>query len=298
VKIDWLRGRMQTDRRLERRQELPEAAFATADEAVAAFTLQESDIYWILALSYCWLSSGHPDPDCFHASPWLGALKHLQSQGLSDLRYGFWDFLSLFQVPRSPDEDTLFREALAVMHHMYACESIAVARLTTVSRGVPPYEDRGWPMLESQVAFSNSQSVVRGSGSGHVVFTLGDVFTSCGQVRSPLYIPPLTHPDDFDTRIDLKKFSANNTDRAHVKRLYKEFWIQGGLGRTASLQYGCGFTDEDIRQLAQLVPRLPQLILIDIRASMDIHFFTEPAVKLLEDVCTTYKVELRRSTHA
>lgn len=283
---------------LERRQLLDEAAFTTPEEAVAAFKVQTLGLYEILALSYAWLSKGHPDPHSFYQKQWLQLYTEyrelLAASGLSKVRFVFWDYLSLFQEHRTPEEAKLFVAALAVMHHMYACESIAVARLTTVSPGVTLYENRGWPMLESRVAFAKSQSV-GDKGSGHVVFTIVETDPNVCEVHKHFYVPPLLHPDDFNTQIDSKVFAASGTDVAHVKKLYKNFWVEGGLERTESLQYGCGFTDDDINQLVHLVPQLPLLKLIDLKAKAGIHFFKEPAVKRLEGVCRARGIEVRRT---
>jgi len=284
---------------LERRQLLPNEAFTTPDKAVAAFKVQDPTLYEILAISYAWLSKGHPDPHSFYRKQWLQLYQEyrelLAASGLSKVRFVFWDFLSLFQEPRMAEEAKLFKDALAVMHHMYACESIAVARLTTVSTGVTPYEDRGWPMLESRVAFSKSQSVVSHKGSGHVVFTILETDPNVCEIHKHMYVPPLIHPDDFNKQIDSKVFAAKSADVAHVKQLYKDLWSEGGLERTESLQYGCGFTDDDIHQLVQLVTQLPRLKLIDLRVTVGIHFFTKPAVTRLEGVCKTRtpSIELR-----
>ena len=46
--------------------------------------------------------------------------------------YVFWDFLSLFQVPRAEAEEQSFRVALASMHNVYGHGKWVVCRLLTI----------------------------------------------------------------------------------------------------------------------------------------------------------------------
>ena len=66
---------------------------------------------------------GHPDPDGFH----LAIVCHIVRKCLStEIRRGswdvglFWDFGSLYQNPRDPDQDDLYKKGLAASNIWFA----------------------------------------------------------------------------------------------------------------------------------------------------------------------------------
>ena len=67
------------------------------------------------AFTYGWLSPGNPDPLGTRIAVLRGALAHLPHiEGL------FWDFASLFQVPRTTVENQAYERSLPAMNQLYA----------------------------------------------------------------------------------------------------------------------------------------------------------------------------------
>ena len=63
----------------------------------------------------------------------------------------FLDYASMYQRPRSEEEDAAFQRALNGMDLLYAHRHSIVWRLTA-SHGGLPYAERGWPFFETSVA--------------------------------------------------------------------------------------------------------------------------------------------------
>merc|ERR1712039_1125117 len=87
-------------------------------------------------------------------------------------QYFFWDFLSLHQWPRSPEEERLFRTALSAMHLLYSNPNWNVYRLPHVpatAANPTPYEERGWCFFETAVSSTGARivgSVTNGEKTG------------------------------------------------------------------------------------------------------------------------------------
>ena len=97
---------------LVRRQNLPEGALKGFGEAAK----QCDTAGRVIAVSHGWLQAGHADPS--------GARKKDAMEFCRDpwIRFFgdniFWDFISLFQLPRTDAENVLFKQALKNMHLM------------------------------------------------------------------------------------------------------------------------------------------------------------------------------------
>ena len=64
VKLTWLVEWSKAGKVLSRRQELPEEAFITLAELKQLFGEGNKDgVLPIIAISFCWLTPAHPDPD-------------------------------------------------------------------------------------------------------------------------------------------------------------------------------------------------------------------------------------------
>jgi len=119
LRVEWLLGQP-VGYRLQRRQELEELERAdqglspllTGPEAVA---LIRNGNRGVGALSYGWLLPWDPDP--------MGARMTLLRGALSEwphIKALFWDQATLYQPPRTQDEEKKFRRALHVMMDLYA----------------------------------------------------------------------------------------------------------------------------------------------------------------------------------
>jgi len=122
----------------------------------------------VVAISYCWLRSEHPDP---YGSQ-LAAAGALASSCLEELGDGvdlavFLDYGSLFQEPRSESEEEVFAESLkhVALFFSHKKTQVWVLTVTPDTCGLPedlsttatdlpvlPYDVRGWPNFERNVA--------------------------------------------------------------------------------------------------------------------------------------------------
>ena len=117
VRASWLCAQG-PDYRIQRRQDLEaleqqgkhkegEGPFLTSKEAVALVCSGKREIG---VLSYGWLSPGQPDPACARMAVIRRALdQHPHLEAI------FWDFPSLYQAPRTIEQEAAFRRALTVM---------------------------------------------------------------------------------------------------------------------------------------------------------------------------------------
>jgi len=119
----WLRDeRGAPSARISRRQELPEAAFFSPDDARAIFADRTRGC--VLVLSYAWHTAGHCDP-CGTSLHTLLAFVEAEAKRQTDGAASetafwdeaalFWDFACMHQKPRTDPEDAAFRAALHAM---------------------------------------------------------------------------------------------------------------------------------------------------------------------------------------
>merc|ERR1712203_893602 len=104
--------------------------------------VDEGNAFYIAVIPHSWLHPRHPDPDSKRRGDLQEVIEHDGGK-----RMVFFDFLSLFQVPREPDEHNVFSFALRGMHFVYANPGIAVYRLVSIppqSSSSTPYFQRGW----------------------------------------------------------------------------------------------------------------------------------------------------------
>ena len=132
VDIAWLLN-LPPGHGILRRQELSESAFVPVERAV--HMLQQGKV---AALSYRWLSRGHPDPNIFH----LRALQAVLSKwpGSSMLPAGLlWDFASLPQKDadgyRSDEDERVFKSGLRCMASVYASPRVLVLQHRMLPEG-------------------------------------------------------------------------------------------------------------------------------------------------------------------
>ena len=107
---------------LVRRQDLPEGGLEDFEEAAKLCDTKSE----VMAVSHGWLQAGHADPIGARKKD-VGELKRWSDCGLG--KYVFWDFISLFQLPRTDFETVLFRDALRNMHLIYGNPTWMVVRL-------------------------------------------------------------------------------------------------------------------------------------------------------------------------
>ena len=150
------------------RQQLPEdAAFVGS---------VNDDSVQVLAISYPWLTKGHPDPESWYLAivqHFLCLLLGLENKGGHESRTStvlqsskrvaiFWDWLSLYQEPflggRSPEQMDTLERAYQHMAIWFVNPSRMVWRLTKLppspclGHGSSPWQDRGWCVFEKALS--------------------------------------------------------------------------------------------------------------------------------------------------
>merc|ERR1712046_264655 len=101
----------------------------------------------IIALSYCWLTKAHPDPEGEQLRSLVAAIEARQSVPALRKFYKlafFIDWCSLYQEPRSSHQHISMGRALKTMHVWYAHRQVCTWMLTKTPDSVLAYEERGW----------------------------------------------------------------------------------------------------------------------------------------------------------
>ena len=171
LRSSWLIERAASGKRLERRQDLPAAAFMPVTElrrvhikskaVVAKGSPIEFKPVPIVAVSHFWRTREHPDPEMVTLGIVAAQLHSLlttrfssgstcRELGLRDFGV-FFDYGSLFQKPRSEAEDAAFASSLATMDIWYAHSLTTKIAVTDSPAGVVPYHERGWCTFEYQL---------------------------------------------------------------------------------------------------------------------------------------------------
>lgn len=153
VKGSWLVEHSQNEgSRLPRRQDMPLEAFWDVDELMVGEQVRLG--HEIVAVSHCWFTPEHPDPDgqqLQSISRFVGAFSDSRPGLLPSRVALFVDWCSLPQEPRSVSEDALFQQAIARSEIWFAHKASFVWQLTRVPDRAMPYHKRGWPLFEEAV---------------------------------------------------------------------------------------------------------------------------------------------------
>lgn len=120
----------------------------------------------VIAMSYCWQTKEHPDPDMeildslctflryLDESRWFGG-EEVDSYKLKDRQvFVFWDYGSLYQKGAA-DEEALHEAQLDAFTRGLACSNLIYAHTATLSlldSSDPFYFERAWPYFESLVS--------------------------------------------------------------------------------------------------------------------------------------------------
>ena len=78
-------------------------------------TAEEVGKQAVFAVTHKWLSKGHPDPDGFHLARLVDVLTNEKANDDDGV---FFDCSSLYQEPRSEDQEKLFREGLRASNYV------------------------------------------------------------------------------------------------------------------------------------------------------------------------------------
>ena len=279
IRAARLRGESTRSLALKRRQEMPTDAFigplelfapgARGDQPKGLISIPGGDLSVdgrrsrvpVAAVSYCWRTPEHPDPDgdtlllvadCLEEIYRLKAAEHgyilNPYKNFPDELGIFFDFASLYQHPeggrRTEEEDRLFKSALGSLEVWYAHESTTVFLLTGtgVDKG---YFERGWPTYESMVA-----SLIKKRQSGiHATWDPVIVVDASDGSRASTRAIPMAKEGSLNTRLMAPPTSCaafrellpklhftNGSDRDMVGDIY-ERTLRKAFGSVESLVY-------------------------------------------------------------
>jgi len=240
---------------VKRHQDLPEEAFVPFEDLLK----EDMDI---VAISYCWCTREHPDPDRYHlpiiakmakatmagkfveahiSRPGPGSTSKAWDQGF---RFGasavavLWDFLSLPQVDaegkRTAAESAAFKRGLSSMNAWYGSRHVTKLILTDLPSGAArkSYDSSGWTFFEREVANIISPrwkmlTLARGNKAYQQLFEKDrfddlDYFKIAYAAFQAGNRQGPMLPDQFDERLEELTFTNGKVDKAIVKEKYRE----------------------------------------------------------------------------
>ena len=274
------------NQRIARRQDLPIEAFWTSAElhdvvskleASGAAPAEIGAIF--VALSYCWLGEHEPDGERFHlryvATMADAYVQHLHSKifaTLAPLQADFalfWDFAVLFQSPRSPREEELFKQGLRASNLWYG----HAYTNTWVQPRLPPtppirslYKQSGWCFIEASLSAvlkppSRRLDISKFSEVTRRVRGYAGIVTEC--TARGTHPPPLL-PETILLLLKNEKRFTNGSDVQVVAQLYKSFFDAVTPKQETLMLSHVGWGEPEVLQLAEALPHFLSLISIDL----------------------------------
>jgi len=262
VKGSFLLDLFDRRRVLPRRQAVPDRAFWEPGEIIELARRQKGPRRRkpIVALSYCWLTPEHPDPEGEQLATLCKVVRvclmYFRSVcGISDIAI-FLDWCSLFQHQgggMSGEQRNAFKRGLRNVNLWYAHVETQVWLLTKLPQrctAVKAFDERGWPVFERGVSglithydafFDIGSFTEEGCRSG-------DTKQICNTSRQP----PLT-PLEFTVVLETKSFTSG-ADHSIVQTKY-DANIPRGNHRDGQAAVRClGWADSEITILAKALP--------------------------------------------
>ena len=277
LRSSYLQRLVESGEALQKRQDLPEAAFWD----VAAFQcMTESKLCMvsIFALSSRWLTAEHPEPDGFHLSKVVAFLEvhktWVDQEGANvDDCAVFWDFGSLFQPERTPDQKALFREGLRASNVWYGSVNTTVLIQPHLPPGftATPYTQSGWCFVEATIISVIKDSVTRFDtgalaldGAGNLIMD-EDCETVMRRCSTRRCVP--LRPDVVRNLLHTEKKFTTDADKEVVADLYESFFNDvAGSCTELNFQY-LDWTDKEIRDLAGSLRLFEKLEELDLRGN-------------------------------
>uniref|UniRef100_A0A7S4Q2M2 Uncharacterized protein n=1 Tax=Alexandrium monilatum TaxID=311494 RepID=A0A7S4Q2M2_9DINO len=268
IRGSWLMACWRSARLLPRRQELPPEAVWDVGELMAAPPGMDGIAVPILAISHCWETSDHPDPQ----GGQLQILGRILEQRLASRDHEavrdlavFFDWCSLPQPPwASKEEEAAFHRALRHSDLWFARSRSSVWWLTSTPDGVLPASRRGWPCFE--------QALSRGVAAGRGVLDLGALDGSCtdfsrtsevcGRTRGPPMLP------EVFARALRTKSCARRADAPLLEAKYRQAFEDAVVPAAELGLHGLGWGAEQARGLAAVLHRCTALQSLRLQQNM------------------------------
>ena len=171
VRLSWLLELLASGGRISARQQLPREAI---------FTGRITDDVLVIALSYCWCTKAHPDPEGLVLADLCVFLRYLDASrywgdddpnvrqlNIHDRQVVvFWDYMAFYQNlepwpasgkkedhgdSRTPEQYESFKRGLGSVNLFYAHAKTLVVLATEAHRTLK-YNDSGWPFFEFSIS--------------------------------------------------------------------------------------------------------------------------------------------------
>lgn len=249
---------------LPARQDCPPEAFWQAGDLQRVVnisrTMQDPIAVPVVALSYCWETAEHPDPSGEQLRRVACAAK-LCLQECADLAV-FVDWCSLWQEPRTEEQQASFGRALDSVDLWYAHQMTWVWLLTSTPSGTiqPTYHERGWPYFERLVGGLHSHY--------DMLLDIGRPLESCSDysdIRESCIASrcvPLT-PDAFRTELASKVFARSEECEFLAERYVHTFAVT--IGPAESLCYAnTGLSAAEAKLLADALGWCTRLLVLSL----------------------------------
>ena len=304
VKMSWLIKHAKAKGILSRRQELPEEAFISVEELKRMYGDGNYDgVLPIIAISFCWLTAAHPDPEGKQLATIAAMMEKEQAKyaqaGFSDMGV-FWDWLSIYQkdpklfdatqVPEAmPEaERPAFIEGLKTKRTFYGGEAYENSRSEDENKGFRYalhetmdlwYAHQGTAVYMLTKLPENSTRKTSYADSGWTTYErcsaeqIKKVFLYHAKWKLVLDLGseeadkarnwPIG-PDDFDGMIEDRTFT-NGSDKQAVKALFRKMSVNQ-LGSIKTLDFtGISVpTVQDAEQLARCLNLCENLDLLNL----------------------------------
>lgn len=254
VRGDWVIGLGISGGVLPRRQEVPEGAIVQPSR----LTSQDK----IVAVSYCWLTEEHPDPQGNQLQIMSRVLWQFSQYWDGANVAIFIDWCSLYQEPRSKSEKAAFHRSLRHIHLWYTHQDISLWMLTKFpdEQSTRRYWDRGWPTFEHALAGLVTPA--------RMVLDLGKLDEGCEDFLSTIRTcvakrPAPEDPESFYQTL-LTKSLSKGADRSLLEEKYQEAF-QAAVVQATKLYYSTlGWEDGEIVKLSVTLPNCTHLTALDL----------------------------------
>lgn len=222
--------------RLVRRQDIPDDAFIDLPE-LRRMPEGYARSLRILAVSYPWLTSQHPDPRGDHLKLLAAVLRRFLTD-VGGTYAVFLDFISLYQRDatgfRTEEESRMMKVALSQLSDIYAHQYAYVLKITkqpadypdgvgfenAAGSNIAPYAQRGWCFTEASMAclVKSARLILDLANFDESLFGDADieqVVHHCNVGRAP----PTT-PQDFHAMVKMLRFTNAKADIDIVSAMY------------------------------------------------------------------------------
>jgi hypothetical protein len=220
IRASWLLEWAKTGQPLPKRQCLPDGAIWQSKRLQHLVERRE---VFMMALSYCWATPEHPDPECYMLNILAKIMGHRMQlryhdgqQVYSDAAI-FLDYCSLYQKGTAEEEGTCFKAGLQHCGLWYAHCEIESWLMTAAPEGALPYAERGWPTFEkalSSLITPHQMLYDLGQYDGEKHTAWDYIYYGCRGDRKPP-----RHPDRMNKELEQLHFT-NPRDLKLVQERY------------------------------------------------------------------------------